>query len=363
MTVLFLLALLTGSVAFGAGTGLTGQYYDTAAFGTLMTTRTDATVNFNWGTAIPTGTAITSGDAFSVAWSGQIEPEFSQQYTFYVTADEGATLWMNDQMIARRTFAQGAGEMRGQMNLIAGQKVNIRLEYIEQTGIAAVKLEWSCGSRAREVIPTARLYPARVDKVGGSLLKEYWSGLAGTAISSLTSNANYPSKPGGREFITSFECLAQNWADSYGTRVTGYIVPPVTGSYTFAVSGDEVVELYLSTDSTSANKALIASVASPTAFRAWGTPSAARTLTQGVSYYVELLHKEGTGSDHWSVGWKKPGDAAFSVVPGSALAQPGTTTTQPAEASGCSAATSASARRRMFRRRASRRSMRSAARM
>lgn len=156
MTGLFLLALLTGSVAFGAGTGLTGQYYDTAAFGTLMTTRTDATVNFNWGTAIPTGTAITSGDAFSVAWSGQLEPEFSQQYTFYVTADEGATLWVNDQMIARRTFAQGAGEMRGQLNLIAGQKVNIRLEYIEQTGTAAVKLEWSCGSRAREVIPTPR---------------------------------------------------------------------------------------------------------------------------------------------------------------------------------------------------------------
>jgi hypothetical protein len=78
------------------------------------------------------------------------------------------------------------------------------------------------------VIPTARLYPARVDKAGGSLLREHWSGIAGGAISSLTSNANYPSKPGGREFITSFECLAQNWADSYGTRVTGFISAAAT---------------------------------------------------------------------------------------------------------------------------------------
>lgn len=318
--------------AFSQGTGLTGQYYDTATFGTLKTTRTDAAVNFSFGTAIPSGTTITNADTFSVAWSGQVEPEFSALYTFYVTADDGARLWVNDQMIASRTFAAAGPEMRGQLNLEAGKRVNIRLEYIEETGSASAKLEWSCESRAQEVVPTARLFPALVDKAGGSLLREHWSGISGALISSLTANANYPSKPGGREFITSFECLAQNWAESYGTRVTGFIVPPVTGSYTFAVSGDEVVELYVSTDATSANKSLAASVASSTAFRAWGTASAARTLVQGQRYYVELLHKENTGTDHWSVGWKKPGDAAFSVVPGSALVQPGLTTAQPTEA-------------------------------
>lgn len=315
-----------------SGTGLTGQYYDTASFTTLKTTRTDATVDFSFGTSIPAGTSITNADTFSIAWSGQVEPEFSGLYTFYVTADDGARLWVNDQMVASRTFLTAPAEMRGQVKLTAGQRVNLRLEYIEQTEAAAVKLEWSCASRAREVIPMTRLYPAREDKVGGSLLKEHWSGIPEGSLASLTSNVNYPGKPGGREFVTTFECLAQNWADSYGTRVTGYIVPPVTGSYTFAVSGDEVVELYLSTDASSANKSLVARVGSATAFRAWGTPSSARTLTQGVRYYVELLHKETTGVDHWSVGWKKPGDPVFSVIPGSALAQPGTTTAQPTEA-------------------------------
>ncbi|MBK8038650.1 MAG: autotransporter-associated beta strand repeat-containing protein [Verrucomicrobiaceae bacterium] len=329
LTLLFLFAAAVS--AFSQGTGLTGQYYDTATFTTLKTTRTDTAVNFNFSSGIPAGTAITNADTFSIAWSGQIEPEFSGLYTFYVSADDGARLWVNDQMIASRTFFTTPTEMRGQVQLTAGKRVNIRLEYIEHTGGASVKLEWSCASRAREVIPTSRLYPSRVDKLGGSVLREHWSGIAGGAISSVTSNANYPNKPGGREFITSFECLAQDWADSYGTRVTGFIVPPVTGSYTFAVSGDEVVELYVSTDATSANKSLAASVSSATAFRAWGTPSSARTLTQGVRYYVELLHKENTGTDHWSVGWKKPGDAVFSVIPGSALAQPGTTTAQPTE--------------------------------
>lgn len=324
-------AVLFTRAALAAGTGLTGQYYDTATFGTLKTTRTDATVNFDWGTAIPSGTAITNGDTFSVAWSGQVEPEFSELYTFYVTADDGARLWVNDQLISMRTFAAAGPEMRGQLKLSAGKKVNVRLEYIEQTGSASVKLEWSSASRAREVVPTARLYPARVEKAGGSILKEHWSGIAGTAISALTGSANYPNKPSGREAITSFECLAQDWADSYGTRVTGYIVPPVSGSYTFAVSGDDTVQLSLSTDASSANKVLIASVASATGFRAWGTPSGAISLVQGQRYYVEMLHKEGTGTDHWSVGWMKPGDATFSVIPGSALVQPNLTNAQPTE--------------------------------
>ncbi len=327
-----LVLLVSTLAAFSQGDGLTGQYYDTAAFGTLKTTRTDATINFNFGTGIPSGTAITSADTFSIAWSGQIDPEFSALYTFYVTADDGARLWVNDQMVVCRTFAAAGPEMRGQVQLQAGQRANVRLEYLEQTGSASVKLEWSCASRPREVIPTARLFSARVDKAGGSLLKEHWSGISGALISSLTSNANYPNKPSGREFITSFECLAQDWADSYGTRVTGFIVPPATGSYTFAVSGDDVVELYLSTDATSANKSLIASVASATAFRAWGTASAAKSLVQGQRYYVEMVHKASTGTDHWSVGWKKPGDGAFSVVPGSALVQPGLTTAQSTEA-------------------------------
>ena len=236
------------------GTGLTGQYYDTNTFTSLLTTRTDATVDFNWGTAIPSGTALTNADTFSVIWTGQIEPEFSENYTFLITADDFTTLWVDDQVVSHRGIFQSGIPSTGQIRLKAGKKTNIRVEYIEQTGPALIKLEWASPSRPREVIPTSRLYPTRAAKAGGSLMKEHWTGIAGGSISSLTGNANYPNKPGGREFITNFECLAQDWADSYGTRVTGFIVPPVSGSYTFATSGDEVVELYLSTDATAANK-------------------------------------------------------------------------------------------------------------
>lgn len=336
MRYLWLLIFLATSALAQTGTGLTAKYYDTDTFGTLVTTRTDASINFNFASAIPAGTAITAATTYSVAWSGQIEAAYSELYTFFVTADDGARLWVDDQMIAGRTFYQAPGEIRGQIRLKAGHRVNVRLEFIQQGGPAAVKLEWASASQTKQVVPTNRLYPTTEVPNGGSLMREVWTGLAGGNISTMTSNANYPNKPASRDFITSFECIARDWEDSFGTRVTGFIRVPVSGSYTFAVSGDEVVQLYLSTDATAANKALIASTTTATAFRDFAAnasqQSTARTLVGGQRYYVELLHKEATGADHWSVGWKKPGDAAFSVIPGTALMMPGTDTAQPSTA-------------------------------
>lgn len=311
-----------------SGTGLTGKYYDTENFGSLMTTRTDATVNFNFGTSIPAGTALTAPTTYSIIWSGQIEPQFSELYTFSVTADDGARLWVDDQMIVGRNFYQTPAEMRGQIRLKAGHRVNLRLEFIQRAGGASVKLEWASASQARQVVPALRLYPATVIPNGGSVMREVWHGLAGSSLSTMTSNANYPNRPASREFLTSFECLARDWADSFGTRVTGFIRAPVTGTYTFAVSGDDVVELYLSTDASPANKSLIASSTTATAFRDFkakpSQQSTPRTLVAGRQYYVELLHKENTGADHWSVAWMKPGDTELSIIPGTALMMPGT---------------------------------------
>lgn len=329
LTLLIALIALSCSAALAqSGTGLTGKYYDAANFTSLVTTRTDATIDFDFGTSIPAGTALTEPTSYSVAWSGQIQPAYSELYTFHLTADDWARLWVNDELIVCRTFYQIPIEMRGQMRLKAGHRVNVRVEFFQNTGSARAKLEWASASQPRQVIPTNRLYPTTEVPNGGSVMREVWHGLPGASIATLTSAANYPNKPASREFISAFECLARDWEDGFGTRVTGFIRAPLSGNYTFAVSGDEVVQLYLSTDATPANKALIASATAPTGFRQWDAQpsqqSAPRALVAGQRYYVELLHKEDAGADHWSVAWLKPGDAAFSVIPGSVLMMPGT---------------------------------------
>ncbi|MCV9386022.1 cellulase family glycosylhydrolase [Reichenbachiella ulvae] len=154
----------------------------------------------------------------------------------------------------------------------------------------------------------------------GSILREYWTGISGSSISALTGNSNYPSSPSGSTQMTSFEAPT-NWADNYGTRVRGYVHAPTSGSYTFWVSGDDNTELYLSTDDNAANASLIASVdgwTSPQQWDKYSSQVATVNLVAGAKYYIEVLHKEGSGGDNLAVAWSGPG-ISQSVIDGSYL--------------------------------------------
>ena len=38
-------------------------------------------------------------DTFSVRWQGRVEPRFTEDYTFYVKADDGVRLWVNGELL------------------------------------------------------------------------------------------------------------------------------------------------------------------------------------------------------------------------------------------------------------------------
>ena len=93
----------------------------------------------------------------------------------------------------------------------------------------------------------------------GEILFEYWLDIGGTAVSDLTGAAGYPDSPDDSELRAAFEGKV-DWADNYGIRARGFVYPPADGDYTLWISGDDFIELYLSTDDDPANAALIAEV-------------------------------------------------------------------------------------------------------
>src|SRR3954470_23238895 len=78
------------------GTGLLAQYFDNKDFTNLKLTRTDATVNFAWGSGSPA--AGIASDTFSVRWTGQLVPEATENVTFYTSTDDGVRLWIGGQL-------------------------------------------------------------------------------------------------------------------------------------------------------------------------------------------------------------------------------------------------------------------------
>jgi fibronectin type 3 domain-containing protein len=132
----------------------------------------------------------------------------------------------------------------------------------------------------------------------GAILREWWTDITGTAVSDLTSNVNYPDNSTGRELITKLQGPT-NWADSYGTSIRGYVIPPADGNYTFTLASDANSELWLSTNNNQANVVLIA-------YMPGSSQSSPKSLVAGQKYYVEVLHKAGTGNDNISVSWQGP---------------------------------------------------------
>jgi MSHA biogenesis protein MshQ len=56
-------------------------------------------------------------------------------------SDDGARLWVNDRLIAARTvYSSVVPELAGTFTLHAGERVNLRLEFIENTGQARIRL-------------------------------------------------------------------------------------------------------------------------------------------------------------------------------------------------------------------------------
>jgi RHS repeat-associated protein len=158
--------------ASSTSTGLLGQYFDSADLTNQLATRTDATVDFEWpGTTQPASGV--NGDSFSVRWSGQVRPAYSETYTFYAAADEGVRLWVNGQLIIDNWTNQTPAESSGSITLVAGQKYDLKLEVTDHGGDASARLLWSSQSQSKEVVPSSRLNPPPAADASGSLHYTY----------------------------------------------------------------------------------------------------------------------------------------------------------------------------------------------
>ena len=133
-----------------------------------------------------------------------------------------------------------------------------------------------------------------------------------------TNDIKFPDHPDVVNYVTNFE-TAPVYGDWYAARLSGFLLPPVTGDYIFyvALEGDQGA-LFLSSDELPENAVLIAQDYSTGSGLNWITAgpwdppgrtnySAPIHLEAGQRYYVEALLTQATEWHGFAVTWQVPG--------------------------------------------------------
>jgi hypothetical protein len=201
------------------GSGLTGTYYSSANFKRLLMTRVDPNIDFNFGAGTP-GPAV-PGRAFAVQWVGNITPSYSETYTFYTLSDDGARVWVNNQLIISNWTDHTATLNKGTITLAANTAYDFKVQYFEN-GVppGSIQVSWSSASQAKEIVPASAL--------GG--------GAAATASNVTTTSPapgditlNWTGAPAATSYI-----IERSTSPDSGFTQVGTATPPAT---TFADAG------------------------------------------------------------------------------------------------------------------------------
>ncbi|MCS7178263.1 MAG: PA14 domain-containing protein [Anaerolineae bacterium] len=116
-----------------------GEYWPNRTLsGSPVLVRNDENISFNWGTGSPAANLPANG--FSARWTRTLFLE-GATYRFHVIVDDGARLWVDDQLLINSWHDGSAREITADMALVQGTH-SLRVEYYENTGDARIQVWW-----------------------------------------------------------------------------------------------------------------------------------------------------------------------------------------------------------------------------
>lgn len=117
-----------------------GEYFNNMSLsGQPAMVRDDPAIDFDWGGGAPAWN-IVSADQFSARWTRDIYFN-AGRYRFTVSADDGARLWVNGQLIIDQWHDASETYYIQEVDLPGGY-IPIKMEYYEHNGGAVAKLSW-----------------------------------------------------------------------------------------------------------------------------------------------------------------------------------------------------------------------------
>ncbi len=216
--------------------------------------------------------------------------------------------------------ASGSPTSYSAANLPAGFTINSSTGVI--SGNASVPGEWKVMVTATNAQGSGSAFlNLTVLQTSGGITQELWTGVPGSTVGQIPLGQ----APSSSSLLTSLQSPADS-GDDFGVRIRGFLTAPESGDYRFYLRADEAAEFYLSDDEEPVNSWKRAELAAPVTSADWSAaaPTTLLRLEAGRRYYLEVRHKEATGSDHLAVGWVTPSESTkttpvITTVPGHVL--------------------------------------------
>ena len=198
-----------------------GEYYNNVNLtGAPALVRDDATINFDWGWGSPA--VGVNSDRFSARWT-KYDYFSAATYTFHVTSDDGARLWVDDQLIIDQWHDHPVTTYGAAKYLSTGYH-SLRAEFYENSGTAVCKVWWDAGGGV--VVSDWR----------GEYYNNTWLG-------------------GGAALVRNDAAVSFDWgygspaigvnADSFSVRWTRDAYFASSGTQTFSATTDDGVRVWL----------------------------------------------------------------------------------------------------------------------
>lgn len=153
--------MLFPEVMEGQGVGLKGEYFADTKFQKKLFERIDTVVNFRSKEEInlnrPVGVPGLN-ENFSIRWTGRLKVDVTGVYKISTTSDDGVRLFLNDKLLIDNWSAHPATVNTAQVNLVAGQVCDLKLEYYQGPAKAAMQLQWEYVGLPRHAIGKNNLY-------------------------------------------------------------------------------------------------------------------------------------------------------------------------------------------------------------
>ncbi|MBK8186195.1 MAG: hypothetical protein IPK77_02475 [Cellvibrio sp.] len=295
--------------------GLSGAYFNNMTLaGAAAGTRTDTSVDFNWGAGNP-GVGGLGNNQFSVRWTGQLRAPTTGSYRFQTVSDDGVRLWVNGQQVINNwTDHASATNTSSSITLEAGYAYSIQLEYYENSGSSVIRLLWSPpGTSSFSNLGTAADPNPSTANYCALPTQTCSSGFSGNATAQYFNNINLSGSPAATrqesvidyDWSTGTTGVTGLTGDNFSVRWDATLKVNATGNYQFQTLSDDGVRLWVNNQQV-INNWTDHSVATDT--------SGNLALTAGMTYPVRLEFYERGGYAVISLGWRRPSDSTFSPI-------------------------------------------------